>query len=75
MDFWREIPPPNVSLAIIAKAHGAKFDGAPSAPRSVPQQMQETDPHVLVAALGLQGVGTYQPPRRGLAIATPEGNA
>lgn len=71
MEYWGTVPPPNISLAFIAKAHGAKFDRHATIGPSQGFEETAVDPERLVAELGLGGIGKYVPPQKGLPI-TPK---
>lgn len=69
LDFWAEIPPPNISLALIASAHGANFGGLGH--KSSPAQsgpLKEPDPFALQALLGQAEPIPYRAPKKGLLL-------
>jgi hypothetical protein len=73
MGFWSELPPPNVSLALIARAHGAKFGHGNGASQG--EEVQPADPNALQALLGQADTIPYRAPRVGLPIGPAEAPA
>lgn len=73
MEIWGEIPPPFISLSIIARAHGAKFgERQPGARAAIPPPgsagSDSANPEALMGFLGQAEPIPYRAPARGLPI-------
>jgi hypothetical protein len=68
MKFWDQVPPPMISMAMVARSHGAKFGSGRSTAPVTSAPAEQASPDALQAFLGQSHPLPYRQPQRGLTV-------